>query len=67
MQTSDKALKSTPTHCAYCFDVIINALNNKDLKGDKFPPIPTELDGQEAPLFVSWHTKDGDLRGCIGR
>lgn len=52
---------ATKDHCKYCFDVLISALNNKDL-----PPFPSNLPSTKSPLFVTWYKDVGVLRGCIG-
>ena len=63
METS--TLVSTKEHCAYCFDIIISALDGKLKKGE-FPSLPESIGKVSAPLFVTWHIYKDDLRGCIG-
>uniref|UniRef100_A0A7E4UM63 AMMECR1 domain-containing protein n=1 Tax=Panagrellus redivivus TaxID=6233 RepID=A0A7E4UM63_PANRE len=53
---------ATPEMAAYCFDVIIAALNY-----EPEPKAPKSIPNVKIPLFVTW--KKGprhDLRGCIG-
>jgi len=45
--------------------VLVGALNGQVKKGE-FPPLPIEIDRIDAPLFVTWHKFEDDLRGCIG-
>ena len=56
----ENTIQATQMHCQYCFDVLINKLNNKPL-----PEYPKTLVDCEVPLFVTWK-KNGALRGCIG-
>lgn len=47
--------------CYYCFDVLLNYLNNSA------PPFPPTFSDDSYPLFVTWYAgKDQRLRGCIG-
>ncbi|CAD8067806.1 unnamed protein product [Paramecium primaurelia] len=51
--------QALPIHCAYCFDVLIASLQQKDV------PKPT-FQEFDVPVFVTFHANKEDLRGCIG-
>ncbi|XP_064638489.1 AMMECR1-like protein [Lineus longissimus] len=51
-----------PDMCVYCFDVLLNHLNNTQT-----PPPRPHFTNDEYPLFVTWKFgKERHLRGCIG-
>jgi len=59
---------ATATHCAYCFDVLLDSLNGND---GKHVVVPENKADTRYPLFVTWtkrkgEAKDYTLRGCIG-
>lgn len=53
---------ATKEMCSYCFDGLIFFLEKREIL-----PSPKTFPQVDAPLFVSWHTSDGNLRGCIGK
>jgi AMMECR1 domain-containing protein len=64
MNSGDK-MQATKDHCFYCFDVLKGTLDGS-IKGKSFPPLPTSVPKDLAPLFVTWHINGDELRGCIG-
>ena len=52
---------ATKDMCAYCFDAMLHYLD----KQESFP-VPDDFPKIDAPLFVTWHIRGDELRGCIG-
>jgi uncharacterized protein (TIGR00296 family) len=66
-------LQATPSMCYYCFEVLIDSLQNSGKRGRKhlIPAFVHQLaDSSVAcPLFVTWENRKREhyhLRGCIG-
>ncbi len=50
--------------CIFCFDVILSKLDPNHKR--KLKKIPNLWLTEKYPLFVTWETVYGELRGCIG-
>ncbi|KAF0990253.1 hypothetical protein HZS_2372 [Henneguya salminicola] len=50
----------TSDMACFCFDVLVRHLKNLA------PPDDSHLPKHSIPLFVTWHSNDKRLRGCIG-
>jgi len=66
LESTSDTVKSTPEHCAFCFDVLSATLDGKIKPKREAVPLPETIPRIHAPLFVTWHIHGDDLRGCIG-
>jgi uncharacterized protein (TIGR00296 family) len=57
-------MKATKEMCVYCFDELLSNFDESHLR--KIKLVPQEWEEEKLPLFVTWKTLNGKLRGCIG-
>ena len=57
-------MKASKEMCVYCFDELFSYFDESHLW--KIKLVPQEWGEEKLPLFVTWKTLGGKLRGCIG-
>lgn len=53
--------EATIEHCVFCFDVLVAALERRELPVPKFTH-----PSFDSPVFVTFHMNQEELKGCIG-